>query len=302
MSLYPKGGVALVEPGHGHKKFVHKATPRYALIKLHHANRLLKNNETADTWFPDETQVITSTNIIDERNVTIPLEHNGHRRGEIDIVREFGPDFHIPADRSDYITYSDEYRYEKTKECMVGTVAIANHIADEGLDTKIIPLVKTATPEERTLCYQTISQLGLDYAAVYCNQYFNDGRGLLIDELQHDLELIANESEDKVESADPTLQLFTISCLSPNLLAEVPDAVIAGSGQMVGTDRGWRESITPTSQSSSRVKTIYADIEMRVADVLDIDIDLSRYEQQTQHDVEVRSESVETESAVSDDR
>lgn len=287
MSHFPTGAVALVEPGYGHKEFVHKAKPRYALMKYHHANRLLKAGETADSWFPDETQVITTTNIIDSRNVTIPLEHNGHRRGEIDIVREFGPDYHIPADRSDYIDFPDDLRYEKVKECMMGTLTIANHIADDNLDTQVIPFLKTATPKERRLCYRTIEQLGLDYAAVYCNQYFNDGNGIEIDTLLSDLELLATESASEFGDDDSPLRLLTISCLSPNVLSEAPNAVVAGSGQMVGTDRGWRESITPTKQTESTVKSIYADVEQGVSDALNVDVDLNRYGVETDQEPSV---------------
>lgn len=280
MAPFPQGAIALVEPGHGHREFLENATPRYALMKYHHANRLLKSGETADSWFPEETQVITTTSVIDNRNAPIPLEHNGHRRGEIDIVREFGPDYHVPADRSDYLDYDDEHRYAKTKDCMVGTVTIANHIADEGLKTQVIPFIKTSTPAERELCYKTVEQLGLNYAAIYCNGYYNDGRGVLIDEMLEDIELVAAESRRTVgsnEDEDP-IRLLTISCLSPNVLARAPDAVVAASGQMVGTERGWRESIKPTIQDEEDVAAIYASVEKRVADALETtDIDLSRY-------------------------
>lgn len=277
----PRGAVALVEPGYGHKEFLKKATPRYALLKYHHANRLLKRGETAESWFPDSTQVITTTNIVDSRNATIPLEHNGHRRGEIDIVREFKPDYHVPADRSDYLDFDDDHRYEKTKECMVGTVAVTNHITDDDLDTQIIPFIKTATAKERQLCYQTVEQLGLDMAALYCNSYFNDGSGILIDELIADLELVAGETRERGGDDDP-LDLLTISCLSPNVLTRAPSAVVAGSGQMVGANRGWRDSITPTNQPETVVSERYADVEARVAAALDVDIDLGRYQRPDQ--------------------
>jgi hypothetical protein len=225
MAPYPQGAIALVEPGIAHRDFLEAARPRYAMLKYHHANRLLKAGETAESWFPDETRVITTTNVIDHRNATIPLEHNGHRRGEIDIVREFGPDYHIPADRPDYVDMGDAERYESTKECMVGTVAMANLIADAGLDTRVIPFVKTATPAERELAYRTIDQLGMDYAAVYCNQYFNDGRGVLIDELLEDLDVVAREGERVL---DRPLRLFTVSLQPPNAPQRAPLVVEEG--------------------------------------------------------------------------
>lgn len=280
MTYFPRGAIALVEPTIGHKKFLHKAKPRFALMKYHHANRLLKRGETAESWFPDSTKVITTTNIVDERNAPIPIENNGHRDGEIDIVEQFQPDFHIPADRSDYLDYDDDYRYEKTKGCMRGTIAMQNLITDAGVDTEIIPFIKTATPKERTLCYATINQFGWDHAAIYCNRYFNDGRGVQIEELIDDLQMVADETTDVGPDGTP-LNLVTISCLSPNVLSRVPDTVVAGSGQMVGTDRGWRDSITPTTQSDQEVTNIYADVEHRVADALDVNPDLDRYKKET---------------------
>ncbi|WP_152520742.1 hypothetical protein [Halorhabdus tiamatea] len=269
MEAIPQGSIALVEPGHAHRAFLEAVEPRYAMMKYHHANRLLKAGETAESWFPDGTDVITTTNVVDNRNAPIPLEDNGYRRGEVDIIEDFGPDYHIPADRSDYQDLEDGHRYQRTKECMTGTVTVANHIADHGLDTQVIPFMKTTTPAERELCYRTIEQLGLDFAAVYCNQYFNDGRGVLIDQLLEDLELVASESRSAVSSAgDDPLRLLTVSLLSPNVLARAPDAVVAGSGQMVGTDRGWRESIKPTKQSSEEMREIYADVEAAVAEAL----------------------------------
>lgn len=275
MSRFPHGAIALVEPGHGHKTFLKKAQPRYALLKYHHANRLLKAGETADSWFPDATEVITTTNIVDDRNVMIPFENNGHRDGEVDIVRKFGPDYHIPADRADYQDFSDDLRYEKVKECMLGTIAMHDIIEEEGLDTQVIPFIKTGTPQERELCYRTIDRLGLDFGAVYCNRYFNGPGGIHIDELLDDLDLLAAESQ---EILDTQLRFLTVSLLSPNVLSRATDAVVAASGQMVGTDRGWRDSITPTQQPEATVRRIYANVETRVRDALDVDVNLSRYQ------------------------
>lgn len=264
MPPYPQGVVAQVERGHAHRTFANAVEPRYALLKINYARQLLDAGETADSWFPESTQVITSTAIRDNRNAALPLEHNGFKRGELDIVREFEPDFHIPADRSDYTDYDDAKRYQRVKKCMEGTIAMANHVADHDLETTILPFLKGVTQRERWLCYKTCEQLGLDYAVFYANGYFNDGTGVRIDDLVADLQHISEESAELVDSADGPLRLAVLNCLSPQVLERFPDCVEAASGLWVGQNRGWREKVTPTKQSEAEMQRIFADVEQRV--------------------------------------
>ncbi|WP_135666742.1 hypothetical protein [Halorhabdus rudnickae] len=269
-SRFPKGAIAQVETGVAHRTFLESVEPDYALLKIQYARRLLKQEETAESWFPEGTTVITSTAIRDDQNAALPIEGNGHKRGEADIVREFGPDFHIPADRSDYQDLEDAERYEHVRECMTGTVTLANHIADGGWDTQIVPFVKGVTPKERWLCYRTMEQLGLEYAALYANGYFNDGTGIGIGELVEDLELIAEESAEMVESVDGPLRLMVLNCLSPQVLERFPENVEAASGLWVGQRRGWREKVVPMKQEPAEMRRIYGDVEERVAKALSV--------------------------------
>ncbi|ERJ07358.1 hypothetical protein HLRTI_000399 [Halorhabdus tiamatea SARL4B] len=264
MSRFPSGVIAQVEPKSAHRTFLKEVQPETALLKIQHARRLLDKGETAESWFPEKTDVITSTAIRDSKNEALPLEGNGYKRGEWDIVREFNPDYHIPADRSDYQDLEDAERYEQVRECMEGTVTLANHIADGGLDIDILPFVKGVTERERWLCYRTIEQLGLEYAVFYANGYFNDGTGVHIGELVEDLGMIAKESREIVDSVDGSLRLGVLNCLSPNVLERFPANVEAASGLWVGQNRGWREKIVPTKQSGEEMREIYADVETRV--------------------------------------
>lgn len=268
MALRPEGAIAQVEPGPAARAFVDAVEPATALIKIQYARRLLDSGETADSWFPESTDVITSTAIKDDRNNALPLEDNGYKRGEWDLVREFEPDYHIPADRSDYADLEDATRYEQVRECMTGTVAMANHVQDAGLDTEIIPFVKGVTRRERWLSYRTIEQLGLDYAAYYANGYFNDGSGVRIDELVEDLETVDRESRELVDSADGPLRLAVLHCLSPQVLERFPACVEAASGLWGGQTRGWRPTIRPTADSEAEMRRIYGDVEARVIDAL----------------------------------
>lgn len=268
MTLYPQGTVAQVERGRAHREFVDAVKPPYVLLKIQYARRLLDAGETASSRFPDQTQVITSTAIRDNRNEALPLEHNGYKRGEVDIIREFEPDIHIPADRSDYADIEDAERYREVKKCMTGTVAMVNHVEDYGLDTRILPFLKGVRRKERWLCYRTIEQLGLDYAAFYANNYFNDGTGVRIDDLVEDLHTVTDESRELVDSTDRPLRLCVLNCLSPNVLKRFPNCVEAASGLWVGQNRGWREKVVPTKQSPKEMRRIFYNVQERVAEAL----------------------------------
>ena len=263
----PQGTIAQVETGRAHKQFVDTVEPDYVLLKIQYARQLLKRGVTADERFPDGTQVITTTSIRDGINAALPLEHNGHKRGEWDIVREFEPDHHIPADRSDYIDFPEEKRYNRVRECMEGTITIANHVADAGLDTTVLPWIKGVTRDERWLSYRTIEQLGIDYAVFYANSYFNSQGGNRRRQLIEDLEYIVDESSELMNRID-SFNICVLNCQSPRLLAEFPDEVVASSGLWVGQNRGWRETVSPTKQSEETIREIFESVDQRVSEAL----------------------------------
>lgn len=264
----PTGAIAQVESGPAHQKFVNKVEPQHALVKIQHARRLLNSGETASSWSPEGTTVITSTAIRDKRNNALPLEHNGFKRGEWDIVREFEPDFHLPADRPDYVDVEAGARYEEIESCMAGTLTLANHLADGELDTTVIPWIKGVTPAERRLAYRTIEQLGMEFAAFYANGYFNDGSGVRIEDLIADVEQITTETAEADIGGEGPLDIIVLNCLSPNVLRKLPENVVAGSGLWVGQNRGWREKVTPTTQTGEEMREIYGDVCDRVAEAL----------------------------------
>lgn len=151
---------------------------------------------------------------------------------------------------------------------MTGTVAMANHVEDHGLETVIVPFLKGVTPKDRWLCYQTLEQLGIDYAAFYANGYFNDGTGVRIDDLVKDLQTVAKESRELVGSANGPLRVFVLNCLSPRVLVRFPECVEAASGLWVGQNRAWRENVGPTKHSPGEMQQIFADVQERVAEAL----------------------------------
>jgi hypothetical protein len=264
MDHLPQGTIAQVESRQKHRLFLEAVEPASILVKITDARRLVKRGETADSWTPPNTEVITSTAVHDQHNNALPLEGNGYKRGEWDIVREFEPEFHVPADRPDYNDIDDDQRFEWVADAMAGTLTIANHLANSDLSTSVLPWIKGVTAEERRLSYRTIEQLGMGCAVFYANPYFNDGRGVLIDDLLEDLELIRDESSKYVDSADGALDIIIVGCQSPNVVSDMPDNVVASSGLWTGQNRGWRDTVTPTTQSAAEMQAIYEGV---VADV-----------------------------------
>lgn len=261
----PRGAIAQTEVGRSHEQFIEAVEPSTVLVKIQYARQFIKRGITAADRFPDETTVVTTTSIRDRKRAALPLEHNGFKMGEVDIIREFAPDFHVPADRSDYKDFPDDKRFERVTECMEGTLTVANHIADHGLDTRILPWFKGVTREERQLAYRTIEQLGLNYGVFYANPYFQNGNRWR--ELVDDLEYIAEESTALMDHTDK-INICVLGCQSPAVLSELPDAVVASSGLWVGQNRRWRGKITPTKQSADEMQRIYADARARVRDAL----------------------------------
>jgi hypothetical protein len=161
MDRLPQGTIAQVESRQKHRLFLEAVEPASILLKITDARRLVKRGETADSWSPPNTEVITSTAVHDQHNNALPLEGNGYKRGEWDIVREFEPEFHVPADRPDYNDIDDDQRFEWVADAMAGTLTIANHLANSDLSTSVLPWIKGVTAEERRLSYRTIEQLGM---------------------------------------------------------------------------------------------------------------------------------------------
>lgn len=266
---FPRGTIVQTERGRAHRTFIDTVQPEYVLLKIQYARQLLKRGKTADQ-FPEEVAVITTTSIRDGINAALPLESNGYKRGEWDIVREFEPDFHIPADRSDYQDFDDETRYERVRDCMKGTIAMANHVAESDISTTVLPWIKGVSSEERRLTWKTIEQLGMEYVVFYANGYFNDGGGNRRRQLVEDLEYLVEEGTSVMDHTDE-LEICVLSCQSPQLLEKMPSEVVASSGLWVGQNRGWRDTVHPTTQSTAEIREIFTDVNERVRDALGLE-------------------------------
>jgi hypothetical protein len=211
----PRGSVLLVEPQHAHREFLDQ-NPYVStvLLRITHVQTLVNRGETADTYFEDDVTVITSTTINDRRLAQLGWQE------ELELIKEFEPDYHIPCDYPVYKAWDEGRRKQHILDCLEGTIWIADRLEDTG--TQVIPLLKGETPEEREYCYKVFEeQLGTNYCVFYGTQYFTAGVGFykLLEDIQ------------KVVSEAPQLQILLMGLQYPGWLEELPPQVVAAAGQ-----------------------------------------------------------------------
>jgi hypothetical protein len=247
---YPHGAIPSIEPYHSYSAFLQAAEPEYALLKYTDMRTLVKRGETADSYFPDATDVITTTTIRDTQLNLVSWER------ELERVLAFEPAFHIPADYSTYENQEIADRSRNVLHCMEGLLWMQRQLREHDSDTHLIPLVKGVTPDERAVCYEIFNRAGFeDYCAFYGTQYFSGGAGIRIDELVTDLTAVANEQDRAI---------FLIGLLSPNYLERVPDQIVAAAGQTA-----WRKHISATKQETAEIQEHWTEFTTAVSDALE---------------------------------
>jgi hypothetical protein len=252
-STVPRGAICRVQPQWSHSAFLDAVSPSYAMINLEDARRVVKRGEDADSYFPAETTVIATSTIDDDLLDIIPWKSNDYRRGELEIVREFSPDYYIPMDHSDYNDLSAEERKKRVKSVFRGSLWLDQKLDDD--DIELIPLVKGCSLEERIYSYRLFDELNPSIVAYYAANYFSQG-GNHVDRLLSDLETVIEETD---------WPLLLIGLLSPNYLARMPDQVVASAGQ-----HAWRDKVTPRKENDLAMQKTYEQLEMRVAEALGV--------------------------------
>ncbi len=208
---FPIGFIARFEPHH--KKYFNGNSPiKYLLLRIDDVNRLLRKNKTADSF--KDYKIITTTTIEDKKLEKLKWE------SERDIVLNFKPDFHIPADHPVYINMDEKIRLSNITDCMDGTKWMVRELAHT--NTKILPLIKGTTREERKICYKTFKELHINYCVYYGAQYFGKSVGNQFHLLNHHIRQITSES--------PRCGILLIGLLSPEYLIKLPPQVIAAAG------------------------------------------------------------------------
>lgn len=211
----PRGSVLLVEPQHAHREFLNQ-NPHVStvLLRIIHVQTLINRGETADTYFEDDVTVVTSTTINDRR-----LSQLGWQE-ELELIKEFEPDYHIPCDYPVYKAWDGDRRKQHIIDCLEGTIWMAERMEDTR--ARVIPLLKGETPEEREYCYKVFKeQLSTNYCVFYGTQYFTAGVGFY--KLLEDIQKVASEA--------PHLQILLMGLQYPGWLKELPPQVVAAAGQ-----------------------------------------------------------------------
>ncbi|WP_244605468.1 hypothetical protein [Halorhabdus rudnickae] len=250
-----RGAVCRVQPQWSHSEFLDAAEPSVAMMNLEDARRVVKRGEDAESYFPGNTTVIATSTIDDDLLDIIPWKHNDFRRGELDIVREFEPDYYVPMDHSDYNDIPKEERLSRVKKVFKGTLWLRDKLHDEGVDTELIPLLKGCTLDERQYSYQLFEELNASLVAYYAVNYF-DGGGTPLERIVDDLETITEETDRPI---------LLIGLLSPNYLARVPEQVVAGAGQ-----HAWRDQVTPRKENPLSMRETHEQLEIDVANALGV--------------------------------
>lgn len=210
----PKGTVLLYEPQAAHEEFLENNPSELTVLpRINHVRTLLNRGETAETYFGENVTVITSTTVHDRRLSDLEWEN------ERDLILEFQPDFHIPCDYPVYKDDNREKRHQHVRKYLKGIIWIAGELY--GTKTRVLPLIKGETPEERRLCYQVFNHLGVRYCVFYGTQYFTASIGFY--RLLEDLREIASEA--------PQLKIMLIGLQSPTRLEQVPPQIVAAAGQ-----------------------------------------------------------------------
>lgn len=239
---HPSGAIPLIEAQWSHHEFVTAVEPEHVLMKVTSARQLLKRGETAASYVPDGTAVITTTTIPDEKLNLLPWDK------ELEIVEDFGPEYHVPTDYSTYENQPEADREENVKKCMEGTVWMARQVREQGLDTTLLPLVKGCSPEEWAISYEVLDQCEYEFPMLtfFATQYFTGNAGIRINELVADVQEIAMRQSRSI---------MLIGLLSANYLERMPATVCAGTGL-----NQWRKPISPRKQTDEEMRTIWASV------------------------------------------
>ncbi|WP_330633795.1 hypothetical protein [Halocatena halophila] len=249
---WPNGAIPLIEPQPSHRAFVNAVIPDHALVKITTARQLLKRGETAASWFPAGTDVITTSTVADRKLAQISWED------ELEVIRRFEGNFHVPTDYSTYERQNAADRRANVERNLEGTFWMTRKIETLDLDIGVIPLIKGCTAAEWAIGFETLDRCPFEYSmtAFFATQYFTGGAGIRINELVEDVRTIAARQPRPV---------MLIGLLSAHYLKRMPRTVRAATGL-----NQWRDPISPEAQTHETMRGIWADVSDGVREALDV--------------------------------
>lgn len=136
------------------------------MLSIESVRKLVRHHdETAGTYFRGDQTVVTTTTTHDE--VLRELDWTT----ELDLVRRFSPDYHIPTEYSVYQTMSRRQQAEAIDNCMEGTEWMADLL--ENHSTEVLVQAKGWQPWQFKRCLPTMRRLGTDFVVFYATGYKN---------------------------------------------------------------------------------------------------------------------------------
>ncbi|WP_436931236.1 hypothetical protein [Halosimplex halobium] len=181
------------------------------MLSIESARKLVDiHRETANTYFREDQTVITTTTVHDDT-----LKELGWL-DELDIVRRFGPDYHIPTEYSVYQSpMSPEVQENAISDCMDGTEWFDKRL--ENHSTAVLVQAKGWLPWHFELCRPTMERLGTDFLVFYATGY-----KARVEELKRDLEAL-------ISVLHPS-GILIIGKQSTRFLSQAPPEIVAAAG------------------------------------------------------------------------
>lgn len=173
------------------------------------------HGQTARTYFRDDQTVITTTTTHDD--ILKELDWTQ----ELDLIRQFGPDYHIPTEYSVYRTMSGDEQRRAIEDCMEGTEWFRSRLKNHS--TEILVQAKGWLDWHFRRCQPTINRLDTDFVVFYATGY-----GSRIYDLIEDL-------KELISTLKPS-GILIIGKQSTRFLEKAPPEVVAAAGT-----RWWRK-------------------------------------------------------------
>lgn len=239
----PRGIIPLVEYQRSSLDFIEAVRPARAMIRIDQVNRMLGAGITAASGFPRATTTITTSTIPDRALRLTPW------KTELERLKEFEPDYHIPADTSVYKELPAKKQADLVIDHLRGYTKLSELIETEAASftrdpPMTIPLIKTTDEGLLYHTFEIMEAQGDTMAAFYATQYYTGKKGRWQDLIQ-DVKTI-------FRFAPEWFELLIIGCLGSHVLRQLPSGVVAASGL-----NRWREEVHPTTQSDAEMRERY---------------------------------------------
>ena len=200
------------------------------MLSIDSARKLVHHHdETAGTYFRDDQTVITTTTTHDDTLRELEWTR------ELDLVRRFGPDYHIPTEYSVYQAMSCSQQAEAIDDCMEGTEWMSDRLKNHS--TEVLLQAKGWLPQHFERCLPTMKRLGTKFVVFYATGYKNR-----VYELKQDLNTLISKMKPS--------GILLIGKQSTRFLGQaIPEVVSAAGGRW-----RWKSGLAGEGHNSKKHK------------------------------------------------